>query len=219
MHSPPYVIAVSGLKGGIGKSTVAVNLACALHRASHRTLLVDADPQGTSRAWAALAAERGQEGPPVASIDGKTLRRDLARIGQGFAFVIIDTPPRLGTEVRASMMAAQLVLLPVISGGPDVWALEDTVALVQEAQALRPELAAFVLLNRADRTVLAREAASAIAALDVPVLVTRFGSRVAYGEATLAGLGVVDYAPDSEAAFEVRRLVRELALPGVGEAA
>jgi chromosome partitioning protein len=203
-----FVIGVSGLKGGIGKSTVALNLASALHRDGKRVLIVDVDPQGTCRTWAARAAEADRDGPPVASLEGRTLRRDLGRLSAGFDLVVIDSPPRLGQEARATMMAADVVLLPVIPGGADYWALEESIALVREAQALRPELLAAVVLNRADRTVLARQAAAAVQALDVPVLSARLGHRVTFGEATLAGQGVVDYDDASEAAVEVRRLAR-----------
>ena len=48
------VISVCNLKGGAGKSTIAVNLACAIHDLTGaRCTLVDADRQGTSDAWAA----------------------------------------------------------------------------------------------------------------------------------------------------------------------
>lgn len=201
-------IAISSLKGGVGKSTLSLNLAACLHRAGHRTLVVDADPQGTCRTWASKASELGHEGPPVVGIDGKTLRRDLARVAKGFDVVIIDSPPRMGVEARASMVASDIVLMPVTPGGADVWALQETIGVLEDARALRPELRAAVVLNRADRTTLAKLTAGAIEALGVEVLEATISNRVAFGEATLAGLGVVDYAPDSEAAREIRRVTK-----------
>ena len=201
-------IAVSSLKGGVGKSTIALNLATCLHRAGHRAILIDTDPQGTCRMWAAKAAEVEHDGPPVVAMDGKTLRRDLERVSKGFDVAVIDCPPRLGGEARAAMLASDLVVMPVIPGAADVWALQETIGVFDQAKQMRDELRAVVVLNRADRTTLAKLALSALKDLDVEILGATLKSRVAYGEATLAGLGVVDYAPESDAAIEVRRFAK-----------
>ena len=201
-------IAVANLKGGAGKSTVAVNLAVALHRAGHRVLVVDADGQGSTATWAAKAAELDHEGPPVVAINGKTLRRDLAHVARGFDAVVIDTPPKMAVEARAAMLVADLVLLPVCPGAPDVWALADTVAVLEDARQLRPELLARVVLNRATRSGLMQATKPAVAGLGVPVLGVALGNRVAFAEAFAVGQGVIDNAAKSEAALEVRRMVR-----------
>lgn len=200
----------AALKGGVGKSTLTVNVATVLHRAGHKTLVVDLDPQGTAKTWAAVGAENGYDGPAVVSLDGRTLRRDLAKVASAFDVVLIDTPPRAGTEARAAMLVADLVVLPAAPGGPDAWALYATLEVLEEARGMRPELRAVVVLNRADRTGLTKTAALALGELSVPLLDVNVGQRVALGEATLAGQGVVDYAPDSEAAREVRRLTAAL---------
>jgi len=200
-----WILAVASLKGGVGKSTVALTLATTLHEAGHRVLLVDCDPQGTCRTWAAHAADNGHEGPAVVALDGKALRRDLPRLAEGADVVVIDSPPRMGAEARAAMVAADLVLLPTVPGAADLWALQETIAVLEEARALR-DVPAAVVLNRADRTVLARMALDALAELGVPVLPATLGARVAFGEATLAGLGVVAHAPASTAAEEAREL-------------
>lgn len=202
----PLIITIANLKGGVGKSTVTINLASCLHRAGHRVLIVDADSQGTCQAWAAVAAERKHDGPPVVGLAGPALRRDLPRVGAAFDVVVLDTPPRLGLEAKTAMLAADLVVMPVTPGAADVWALQETVAALEEARSLRPELRARALLNRADRTTLAKLAQGALRDLGVSVLEVTLGARVAFGEATLAGQGVVDYASDSAAAAEVRAM-------------
>lgn len=211
-------IAVSSLKGGVGKSTITLNLATCLHHAGHRSIVIDTDPQGTCRMWAAKAAEVEHGGPPVVAMDGRTLRRDLGRVSNGFDVAVIDCPPRMGAETRSAMLASDLVVLPVIPGAADVWALRETIAVLTEARQMRDELRAVIVLNRSDRTTLAKLALAALGELEVDVLDATLRSRVAYGEATLAGLGVVDYAPDSDAAFEVRRFTKAV-LAAVGKVA
>ena len=203
-------IALAALKGGVGKSTLSLNLATCLHRAGHKVLIVDADPQGTCRTWAGKAAEIEHEGPPVVSISGKSLRRDLGQVSEGFDVVIVDSPPRLGTEVRAAMLAADLVVLPVIPGGADVWALQETLVVLEEAQEFRPELKAAVVLNRSDRTTLAKMTKNAVVGSNVPVIAKPITNRVAIGEATLAGMGVIDYAPKSQSAKEIQNLTQAI---------
>lgn len=200
-----WMIAVAALKGGVGKSTVALTLATTLHAAKHRVLVADCDPQGTCRAWAARAADEGHEGPAVVALDGRQLRRDLERVAAGVDVVIVDTPPRLGADARAAMLVADLVLLPTTPGAADLWALQETIAVLAEVRAMR-DVRAAVVLNRLDRTTLARLAREAAAELDVPTLSATLGARVAFGEAILAGLGVVQHAPESVAADEARKL-------------
>lgn len=209
------VISFSSLKGGVGKSTLSLNVAACLHLAGHRVLLVDADPQGTCSSWASRAAAVGKDGPPVVSMAGAALRRDLGKVSEGFDVVVIDSPPRLGAEARAAMLAADIVIIPCTPGAADIWAARETVAVLDDARGLRPELRAAVVLNRADRTALAKMAAKAIEELGVKPLDVAVAQRVAFGEATLAGQGVASYAPSSDAAREVRRLTRAI-LDAVG---
>lgn len=199
-------ITVASLKGGVGKTTISINLACALHLAGHKTLLVDLDPQGSCSSWAAVGAGNGHDMPPVVAVSGAALRRDLAALSAAFDVVVLDCPPRLDRESSTAMLLADLVLLPTTPGAADLWALRQTVEVLEQAQALRPELKAVALLNRTDRTTLTRLTREALVELKIPLLPVGLGARVTFGEATLAGLGVMAYDPSSVAAREMQAL-------------
>lgn len=213
------IVALSGQKGGAGKSTLAIALAAEGVARGLRVLLVDADPQATGRTWAATAAELGHPAPTVVAMDG-TMHRpgQLDRVAAGADLVLIDCPPRLGAVQRSAMAVADLVLVPCGPTGADVWALAESVALVQEAQTLRPGLRAFVVVNKVQgRTAMGKGAREAAASAGLPVLRTALGQRVAYGESVTAGLGPTTYAPRDPAADEVRALFDEIVRTAKGE--
>jgi chromosome partitioning protein len=205
-----YVISICGTKGGIGKSTIAVTIGVGFHRAGKSTLLVDADEQGTLRNWAGKGAEDSVDIPPVVAMDARNLARDLQRVGKQYEVIVIDTPARLGREARAAMVLSDLALLPVARGLPGLAALEDTLKIVEDAQAMRPDLDVRVVLNRVDRTTLSRVTRENIEAMKLAILGEGLHDRVAFDEAMSMGTDAVGYEPESEAAAEARQLFQDV---------
>lgn len=205
-------ITIAGQKGGAGKTTVSTSLAVEWMARGRRVLLVDTDPQGSAKTWGEVAAEAGREAPTVVSMGAGLHRADqLPALAQGFDVVVIDCPPRHGEIQRAALMVADLAILPCGPSAFDVWALGDSLELVNAARQLRPHLKAAVLITRkAPRTTLGAGVREALAEIGLPVLGAELGFRVTYPEASAAGLGVSIYAPKSPAADEVRALVNEL---------
>jgi chromosome partitioning protein len=208
----PLVVSITGQKGGVGKSTAATCLAWEAKERGRRVLLVDADPQATARTWADVGQEAGHAMPTVVAM-GATMHKpeQLPRVAEAFDLVVIDCPPRAGDVQRSALMVCTLALLPCGPSAADAWALAGTLELVREAQTLRPELLAAVLLTRKQpRTSVGQSARQVLADSELPLLKSELGYRVAYQEALAAGLGVTSYAPASDAAAEVRALFDEV---------
>lgn len=205
------IIVLGNLKGGVGKTTLAQTLACFLEEAKRRVCLVDADPQGTTRQWAEKAAELGRAVPPVVNLGGaRAMHRELTRMRGEWDVLVVDCPPRLGAETRAAMAVADVVLLPVSPGVADLWALQDTLVLLEEARAFNSELEARAVLNRFDTTLMARGIAASLEGAGVQALSARISARVTFSESMADGRSVLAYAPASKAAFEARRFGREV---------
>ncbi len=206
------IVALTGQKGGVGKSTLAICLAAELLHRRRKVLLVDADPQGTVRTWGEVAAEAGQPLPSIVSM-GSTMHRpeQLPTVRQGYDDVVIDCPPRHGDIQRSALMVADIALLPCGPSSADAWALAASIDLVNEARALRPALEVRIVITRKQgRTALGRAARDELAKSGIDLLKTEVGYRVAFAEALGAGQGVTAYAPRDAAAAETRALVAEL---------
>jgi chromosome partitioning protein len=206
------IIALTGQKGGIGKSTTAICLATAAMEKKKRVLLVDADPQQTVRTWAEVANEQSLATPTVVAM-GNTMHRagQLTSIAEGYDVTIIDCPPRHGDVQRSALMVADLAVLPCGPSAADAWALAGSIEVVNEARTIREHLKACIVITRKQgRTALGSGARDVLTSSGLPVMSTEMGFRVAYQEALAAGRGVTAYAPRDRAALEVRALLEEL---------
>jgi chromosome partitioning protein len=205
-------IALTGQKGGVGKSTTAICLAAAALERGERVLLVDADPQSTARTWGEVASEAGHPAPTVVAMGAAMHRPDqLPSIAKGYDVVIIDCPPRHGDIQRSALMAAHIAILPCGPSATDAWALANAIDIVDEARTFHSALKACVLITRKQsRTAIGKGARDVLVSSGLPVLETELGYRIAYQEAIAAGQGVTQYAPRDPASKEIRTLYDEL---------
>jgi chromosome partitioning protein len=147
------IVAFAQTKGGVGKTTLAVNLAVERVIRQHRdVLLVDADEQGTATDFASLRGERlGGTGFTLVQLTrGTTVRTQILALKDKFDDIIIDAGGRDNGALRAALTLADIAIVPFQPRSFDVWTLEKVGALVGEAKLINPGLQAFAIINCAD---------------------------------------------------------------------
>ena len=199
------IIAVLNQKGGSGKTTIATHLARALQLEGADVILVDSDPQGSARDWAAV---REDQPLPVVGIDRPTLERDLKALGRK-DYIVIDGAPQAADLAVSAIKAANIILIPVQPSPYDIWATADLVDLVKSRIQLTDGKlkAAFVVSRAIKNTKIGAEIVEALHGYELPILETRITQRVSYPSTAAAGTTVLDTEPDGDAAQECKALV------------
>ena len=199
-------------KGGVGKTTLAVNVAAEKARRGRRVLLLDADPQGSALDW---QAQRGrQEHPPLLSVVGfprDTIHREIDQLGEGYDDIIIDAPGRIEAVARAVILASDVVAIPVQPSPYDVWASADVLALLELAQVYKPELeSAWVINRKIVGTAIGRDIRAQLSEYGPRLLGATVAQRVIFSEAAARGLAVYETDPGGVADDEIRDVTSEL---------
>jgi chromosome partitioning protein len=202
------IIAIVNLKGGCGKSTIAVNLACELASSGDSVLLLDNDSQGTANHWLkhGRLPIRGEFMPLENDEDGERLVRAVAARSE--RYVVLDAPAHVGAAAQAAGRVADLVLVPVTASGIDLVATRAIVDLIQQARTKRrgggPKC--LIVPSKIDRrTDAGRQIDEQLRAFGES-LAPAVHQRTAFVEAFGAGQWIGDYAPQSPAHYDITSL-------------
>lgn len=134
------IIGIVQVKGGAGRSTLATNLAGELSKQG-RTVLIDGDmPQGTSASWYAIRQQIGKADNLKADTakDHLELIEKVERYRQQADYIVLDGPPRIAEMSRATLVLADLCLMPVGASVAEIWATSDVLTLIEQAKQVRP---------------------------------------------------------------------------------
>jgi chromosome partitioning protein len=211
------IIAVGNLKGGTGKSTVAVNLACRLAE-SQAVTLVDADPQGTAAAWLQDGEAKGMprllevvSRPLGAGVGSEPWQAEMCARRHHYGRIVIDLPPQKGEAFQAALQIADLLIVPVTPSAVDLHATAQALAVlhqVREARGGRP--ACLLVPSKVDRRLAqGRKAGALLEKLGCEVA-TALAQRASHVEAFSAAAWIGAYAQGTPAHDDICVLAREV---------
>ncbi len=207
------IFLIGNLKGGVGKTTLAVNLAITLSNSHRDVLLIDAE--GSALSLTELRANaRGTAGYTAVNLQGANIRTQARQLTHKYSDIVIDIGGEDATgSLRAALTVADTVLVPVKPRTLDLWRTRQTAELIIEAREINDNLRAIAVLNEADPAGQDnQETLDALAEIPTyEIAPVTLGRRKAFPNALAAGLSVLEYNQDPKATDEMCQLFKFLA--------
>lgn len=204
------IISVTSLKGGVGKSTIAQNLAVCFAHSGYTVCVADTDTNQSTMRWSGLRDETLPNVPVYGLIDPMALSKNVKHLDQSHEIVIIDGTPSLSEVTSKIILLADLLIIPIQPSGLDVWATEKFLDRYRDAVVQKEgHIPARFLINQNQSTNLSREVKEALEETDIPVLSKSLRTRVSYRESVIKGIGAYE-SKDEKAREEIAELFKEI---------
>ncbi|RYU90931.1 ParA family protein [Mucilaginibacter terrigena] len=192
------IITVAHQKGGVGKSTLAMNLAVCFQDQLN-VALVDTDLQGSLL--------QIKEDLPGLAVVGNDRLQEIKNLD--YDLIIVDTPPYLSNKLPELFSLSDFILIPTKAGFFDVMAIRSTIALVKDAQAKKASIQAGIVMNMIKpRSGITKEVSGLLESMETPVLKTMVHDRVSIARSSITA-GVLQ-GSDVKAKEEITSLAEEI---------
>ncbi|MCU7878965.1 MAG: AAA family ATPase [Candidatus Thiodiazotropha sp. (ex Lucinoma borealis)] len=202
------IISFINQKGGVGKTTIAINVASLLAQQGYKTLLIDADKQGSSSTWASLREETPFQ---VVSLARENMAKDALSLATEYDYTLIDAPPHAEAISRSCIIASDLVIMPIEPSGLSTWASDVTVKQVEQARDYKETLkCGFVVSRKIGNTVIGRQVREMVENTGMRVFDADIENRVAFAESMTMGQNIFEWNADKKATAEIITLTKEL---------
>jgi len=208
------IISLLNLKGGVGKTTLCINLASMFKKKKMKPLVIDLDPQKSASMW---AQQKGSDFPidvlPLSLESGPTKFKkelDACILEYTPSVLLIDNPPELDSTSQCSCLLSDLVLIPVSPSPLDIWAAEKAIQVVKEARLERKgglPKALFLPSKLQVGTVIGKELLKTLKEFKEKIAPPVY-QRVSMVESAIAGTTIDNYAPDGPSHKEFANLFK-----------
>jgi chromosome partitioning protein len=205
-------ISIASAKGGCGKTTLAILLACELAMERYKVALLDCDVNQHATAFSKKAQFEGFTVVP--SIDEGNVLSALRKAEAEADVVLIDLPGGSSTLALKALQRSNYVLVPCQTSLPDVRDAIKTLGQIDDASELaRVRLARALIWTRllpGFESRSARHVRESVEGKDLPVFATALLERTAFRELHLTGQAPRQVDPKSSAAANVTAITQEL---------
>lgn len=203
------IISITNLKGGVGKSTIATNLAVCFAHMGKSVCIVDTDTNQSAMSW----VENRDEQLPNVTVTGvtnaKVAGQTISAMGTKYDIVIVDGTPNVSEMTTRIILASDFVLIPIQASPLDFNAMPMFFERYEQAKEFRGEIPAFFILNRVVSTKIQKGIKDLLPNFGIGVLQSTLANRTAYADTQLSGIGVIEYS-DEKAKSEMMNLINEI---------
>ena len=203
-------IGVTNLKGGVGKTTIAQNLAVCFAHMGFKTCLVDTDTNQNSLAWCGVRDESLPNVTIIGATDAKALSKTVENMNKDYEIVVIDGTPSLSEMTTRIIISSDLLIIPILPSAHDFRAMHPFFERLNQAKEFKPNIPAYFLINQFSPTVnIYKGMRQAIEGFGLDVLKSTLNKRAVYIETALEGKGVYE-SSDNKAKEEIINLTKEI---------
>ena len=204
------IITIGNIKGGVGKTTLAINFTIAQALLERDVLLIDGDEQHTAMTFTELRTEQmNNPGYTIVSLQGAALRTQVRQLTKKYDDIIIDVGGRDTGSLRAALTVSDVLFVPVQPRSFDIWAIDQVVDLIREAREIN-NLKAVMVINAADAQGRDNEEAAQVlqGIKDIELIPFSIGRRKAFPNAATHGRSVLEHLPkDGKAVDELTAVI------------
>lgn len=207
-------VVIASSKGGVGKSTIAINIAVCAANEGLKVLIIDGDAQGSSMSWRQF---RETDDIKAISITKPTIHKDILGF-EGFDLIIVDVGGRDNPAFRSGVIASQhgMILIPIAPSQFDITETENTYSVIKEVESMF-EVKAYSVFNKVNtnpKVHTSKEGFEIVKEINeeygIKSVNTILYSRIPFVDSVSHGKGVIEYKPKDKSSEEIKALYGEI---------